>query len=59
MKKYLVLIFATFLILESTLFITEVRSETLDFKLYDVFGREVCSKDYLGVPVFFEFGACW
>lgn len=33
--------------------------EKLEFCLYDIFGREVRSQDYKGVPVFLEFGACW
>ncbi len=31
----------------------------LAFKLYDVYGREVCSEDYIGVPLIVQFGACW
>ena len=34
-------------------------NEKLEFSLPDVFGRNVRSKDYKGVPVFLEFGACW
>jgi hypothetical protein len=40
----------------------EQRAQTddrLQFALYDAFGREVHSQDYEGVPIFFEFGACW
>jgi hypothetical protein len=34
-------------------------NDKLEFLLPDVFGREVHSQDYKGVPVFLEFGACW
>lgn len=30
-----------------------------DFSLSDMFGRNIRSQDYQGVPVFLEFGACW
>jgi hypothetical protein len=41
------------------IFCSQAGSENLDFKLYDIYGREVRSSDYLGISVFFEFGACW
>jgi hypothetical protein len=34
-------------------------NDKLEFSLPDIFGREVHSQDYKGVPVFLEFGACW
>jgi hypothetical protein len=36
-----------------------VNAKTLDFSLFDSYGRKVTSQDYKGVPVFLEFGACW
>jgi len=32
---------------------------TLQFTLYDAFGRQVRSSDYHGRPLLIEFGACW
>ena len=32
---------------------------SLRFELFDSHGREVCSEDYAGIPLFLEFGACW
>lgn len=46
-------------ILICLLWILPVHAETLDFSLYDSYGRKVTSQDYKGVPVFLEFGACW
>jgi len=34
-------------------------ANTLNFDLFDSYGRKVCSADYAGVPVLLEFGACW
>lgn len=34
-------------------------AQTLDFSLFDSYGRKVSSQDYVGVPIFLEFGACW
>ncbi len=31
----------------------------LNFSLSDNLGRRLSSQDYVGVPVFLEFGACW
>ncbi len=31
----------------------------LNFSLRDNLGRQLSSQDYVGVPVFLEFGACW
>ena len=36
-----------------------VTNEKLEFSLMDSYGRLVCSRDYKGVPIFLEFGACW
>lgn len=33
--------------------------KSLEFSLYDSYGRAVSSEDYKGVPLFLEFGACW
>ncbi|MBN1341131.1 MAG: redoxin domain-containing protein [Phycisphaerae bacterium] len=33
--------------------------QKLEFELPDVFGREVCGEDYVGVPVLLLSGACW
>jgi hypothetical protein len=38
---------------------TRSRDDSLQFELFDVFGRKVSSADYAGVPLFLEFGACW
>jgi len=57
-KNYVSLLIV-FLTISFTTFFSNGENEKLDFKLYDVYGREVHSSDYLGVPVFFEFGACW
>jgi len=59
LKKYFILVFFMFLLFLTTISFSESDNEKLDFKLYDAFGREVRSDDYKGVPVFFEFGACW
>ena len=59
LKKYFILVFFMFLLFLTTISFSESDNEKLDFKLYDSFGREVRSDDYKGVPVFFEFGACW
>jgi len=56
-RKYLISFL--FLPIFFTIICSEAESDKLDFTLYDVYGREVHSSDYLGVPVFFEFGACW
>ena len=32
---------------------------TVSFDLPDAYGRRVSSQDYVGVPIFLEFGACW
>lgn len=29
------------------------------FELADNHGRQISSVDYKGIPLFFEFGACW
>ena len=34
-------------------------AKRLEFSLVDSFGRKVTSQDYVGVPIFLEFGACW
>jgi peroxiredoxin len=34
-------------------------NEILAFQLFDVYGRQVNSVDYAGVPVLFFFGSCW
>jgi hypothetical protein len=44
----------TFLLTGSSL-----KAKTLEFELFDSYGRKVSSQDYKGVPVFLEFGACW
>ena len=36
-----------------------IKSEPLKFSLVDVFGRQVTSDDYAGVPVAVMAGACW
>ncbi|MHC4386602.1 MAG: hypothetical protein ACYSU8_09010 [Planctomycetota bacterium] len=36
-----------------------LKAKTLEFSLFDSYGRKVTSQDYKGVPVFLEFGACW
>ena len=38
---------------------SQKQTKRLVFSLPDVFGREVRSLDYRGVPIFLEFGACW
>lgn len=58
-RKYFLSLLFFFLLILTAIFCSEAESEKLDFKLYDAFGREVRSDDYKGVPVFFEFGACW
>jgi len=58
-RKYFISQFFFFLLILSPIFCSQAESEKIDFKLYDIYGREVRSSDYLGVPVFFEFGACW
>ena len=59
LRRRFILVFFMFLLFLTTMSFSESESENLDFKLYDIYGREVRSSDYLGVPVFFEFGACW
>jgi len=59
LRRRFILVFFMFLLFLTTISFSESESENLDFKLYDIYGREVRSSDYLGVPVFFEFGACW
>lgn len=36
-----------------------LKAAKLDFSLVDSYGRKVSSQDYIGVPIFLEFGACW
>ncbi len=36
-----------------------VEAKQLEFSLTDSYGRKVTSQDYIGVPIFLEFGACW
>jgi hypothetical protein len=38
---------------------TAYAEPNLRFRLHDASGREIRSDDYLGTPVFLEFGACW
>ena len=35
------------------------KGQPAEFALHDIFGREVRSSDYEGVPLLLEFGACW
>lgn len=42
-----------------TIGISRLEAKTLEFSLYDNYGRKVSSQDYKGVPIFLEFGACW
>ena len=59
-KSGIWVVFAVSLIFVTNLTATPQRQgEQLRFLLPDVFGREVRSQDYLGVPLFLEFGACW
>ena len=58
-RKYFLSLLFFFLLILTGVFCSRAESEKLDFTLNDSFGREVHSSDYLGVPVFFEFGACW
>ena len=46
-------------ILACLIFTLSSSAENIEFSLMDSFGREVCSQDYRGVPIFLEFGACW
>jgi hypothetical protein len=36
-----------------------LQAKTLEFSLFDSYGRKITSQDYKGVPIFLEFGACW
>ena len=36
-----------------------LEAEKVEFSLMDSYGRQVSSQDYVGVPIFLEFGACW
>ena len=36
-----------------------LKAEKVEFSLMDNYGRQVSSQDYVGVPIFLEFGACW
>jgi len=58
-RKHFISQFFFFLLMLTTIFCSQAESDKLDFKLYDVYGRKVHSNDYLNVPIFFEFGACW
>ena len=58
-RKHFISQFFFFLLILTAIFCSQAESEKIDFKLYDVYGREVRSDDYKSVPVFFEFGACW
>ena len=47
------------LILKANKVDESVKTGKLEFSLMDSYGRQVCSQDYEGVPIFLEFGACW
>lgn len=46
-------------VLACSLAVPALKAGTLNFSLYDSYGRKVTSQDYAGVPIFLEFGACW
>ena len=55
----LILLLAVFPAISAALSSRCYAEQRLEFSLPDIFGRQVHSQDYAGVPVFLEFGACW